>query len=110
MKITNRSAITVTFKKPFIDWHNSLMPDMPLDENTLRESVTYLVPELYDDADKHLRKYFKEIFENELFQMWTDENDWPQKITYKLFHEWFSVEVSGFVYNLPKLRIETTEI
>ncbi len=110
MKILNRSAITVTYKKPFVDWHNALMPDMPLPDNMIGESSTYLVSELFDDADKLLRKHYNEIFENELFQMWTDENDWPQKITYKLFNEWFSVEIAGFVYDLPKTRIETTEI
>lgn len=42
--------------------------------------------------------------------MWTDENDWPQKFTYKLFNDWFSVEIAGFVYDLSKHSIETTEI
>jgi len=110
MKILNRSAITVAYKKPFVDWHNALMPDMPLTDNMIGESSTYLVSEIFDDADKLIRKHYKEIFENELFQMWTDENDWPQKITYKLFNEWLSVEIAGFVYDLPKSRIETTEI
>ena len=55
------------------------------------------------DADVVIKKYYKEIFETELFQMWTDENDWPPKITLKLFHEWFSVEISGWVYDLDKL-------
>lgn len=110
MKILNRSSITVTYKKPFVDWHNRLLPEFPIDNNKLVESSTYLVRELFDDADKLLRKHYKEIFENELYNMWTDENDWPQKITYKLFNEWFSVEIAGFVYDLPKNRIESSEI
>jgi len=81
-----------------------------MEVNILGESSTYLVTESTGDADKLLRKYYKEIFENELFQMWTDENDWPQKISYELFNEWFSVEIAGFVYDLPKTKIETTEI
>ncbi|MDD3321444.1 MAG: hypothetical protein PHS59_08375 [Paludibacter sp.] len=110
MKILNRTSITVTFKKPFIHWNNNLFPDSLMEVNILGESSTYLVTESTGDADKLLRKYYKEIFENELFQMWTDENDWPQKISYELFNEWFSVEIAGFVYDLPKTKIETTEI
>lgn len=110
MNIVNRSAITVLFRKPFIDWHNGLMPDMHLDQNMLRESVTYLIADLSGDIDKVLRKHYKEIFENELFQMWEDENDWPVKLSYKLFNEWFSVEVSGFVFDICKNRLEGSNI
>ncbi len=42
MEIYNRSAITVTAKKPFIDWNNSLTPEMPMNINLLGESHTYL--------------------------------------------------------------------
>jgi hypothetical protein len=99
MHIINRSAITLTYKKPFIDWHNKLMP---LNEKLIGESSTYLVPELSENPTDAIKKYYLEIFETELFQMWTDENDWPQKITSKLFEEWFSVEISGWVYDLDK--------
>jgi hypothetical protein len=99
MHIINRSAINITYKKPFIDWHNKLMP---VNEKMVGESSTYLIPELSDSAMDIIKKYYKEIFETELFQMWTDENDWPPKITLGLFQEWFSVEICGWVYDLDK--------
>lgn len=110
MKILNRSAIAISYKKPFIDWHDSLMPGMPLDENIQARFATYLVTEFLGVADEVLRKHYKSIFENELFGMWADENDWPQNRTYKLFNEWFSVVVAGYVFDLPKTRIESIEV
>ena len=72
------------------------MPDTPNIENMIGESTTtYLMPDFRDNADGVIKKYYKEIFETELFQMWTDENDWPSEINLKLFHDWFSVEISG---------------
>jgi hypothetical protein len=103
MQILNRSAIILTYKKPFIDWHNNLIPDMPYVENIIGESVTtYLIPDFKDNAGAVMKKYYKEIFETELFQISTDENDWPPKISLKLFYEWFSVEISGWIYDLDK--------
>jgi hypothetical protein len=110
MEIINRAAITVTFLKPFIDWNNKLMPELPMSENRFGESSTYLIPEQFDDAEKVIKKYYKQIFENELFQMWTEENDWPENISVKLFNEWFSVEVSEYVYDLSRSALKRSEI
>jgi hypothetical protein len=105
MNTLNRSAITISYKKPFIDWNNKLTPDMTLDENMLGESKTYLTNGIFDDAEKLVKKYFKEIFEIELEGMWTDENDWPQKRTFKLFNEWFNYEVSDLVIDLSNKNL-----
>lgn len=51
----------------------------------LGESHTYLTDPDFDNAEKHLKKYFKLIFEEELEGIWTDENDWPQKRDFKTF-------------------------
>ncbi len=100
MNILSRSAITISYKKPFIDWNNNLTPDMTLEENMLGESKTYLTNELFDNPEKIAKKYYKDIFEIELEGMWIDENDWPQKITFKLFKEWFNYEISDLVIDL----------
>ena len=86
------------------------MPDMAIEENMIGESSSYLIPEPFDDAGKVIKKYYKQIFQNELFQMWTDEKDWPKNITLKLFYEWFSIEVSDFVYDLSKRRLVSVDI
>ena len=51
MKILERGAITITYKKPFAEWNNKLTPELPLHENILGESKTYLTKADFDDAD-----------------------------------------------------------
>ena len=100
MKVLSRSAITITYKKPFIDWNNKLFPDLPMHENMIGESKTYLVNEIFNNAVQVIKKYYKEIFETELEGVCIDNNEWPQKITIKLFNEWFSYEISDWVMDL----------
>jgi hypothetical protein len=102
MNVLNRSAITITLKKPFIDWNNALFPDLPMDENMLGESKTYLINELHDNAGDVIKKYYKEIFEIELEGICIDEDEWPPKRNFKLFNEWFSYEISDWVMDLSK--------
>jgi hypothetical protein len=52
MKVVNRSAITLTYKKPFIDWHNKLFSEMPYEENMLGESKTYLINQIFNNAEQ----------------------------------------------------------
>jgi hypothetical protein len=100
MEIMNRSAITITPKQPFIDWTNALTPEFPMEINVLGESHTYLTNLDFDNAEKHIKKYCKEIFEEELFGIWTDQNDWPKKLDYKTFCDWFHFEISDWVQDL----------
>jgi len=96
----NRNAILVKAKKPFYDWINYIDPEFPVEPN--EEGTVYLVKEM--DSNKKienwLKKNFGEIFENELNDYHTDENDWPQKRTYKVFKDWFTVEISSMIIDL----------
>ena len=96
----NRSAITISPKQPFIDWANALTPEFPMEINVLGESHTYLTNPDFDNADKHIKKYYKEIFEEELLGIWTDQNDWSEKLDYKTFCNWFHFEISDWVQDL----------
>lgn len=100
MELLNRSAITITAKEPYINWANSLTPELPMQAKILGESHTYLTNPDFDNAEKHLKKYYKTIFENELFGIWTDENDWPKNRSFKMFCEWFQIEISDWVEDL----------
>jgi hypothetical protein len=100
MKTIDRSAITITHKKPFIDWTNILFPTLKMHENMLGESKTYLAKSNYDDAEKFIKKNWKEIFENELESICIDEKEWPENRTFKLFNEWFSYEIADWVYDM----------
>lgn len=100
MAVVDRSAITVTHKQPFIDWNNRIFPTMLIEKSVLGESTTYLIDQIFGDAEKVLRKHFKAIFELELEGICIDEDEWPAKRTFKMFNEWFSIEVSGWVVDL----------
>ncbi|MCW2120841.1 hypothetical protein [Flavobacterium sp. 7A] len=100
MDIINRSAITINYKQPFVDWTNGLTPEIQMSDQVAQEATTYLVKGDFDDADKYIKKYYKKIFEEELEGHWTDEEDWPKKRTFKLFNEWFSYGVSELVIDL----------
>lgn len=100
MELINRSAITISYKKPFIQWHNALFADMSMHEDMLGESKTYLVKSDFNDAQKLIKKHYKQLFEFELESIWTDENDWPQNLSWNLFNEWFNFEISDFVMDL----------
>ena len=88
----NRHAIVVKPKQPLLNWINALYPDMAEDGSA---TTVYLVRERngFQETEKWLKRNFKNIFENELNGRHTDENDWPQKRTYKLFTEWFDTEI-----------------
>ena len=75
---------------------------MPISEKMMGSSRTYLTNPDFEDAEKHLKKYFKQIFEEELEAMWTDEEEWPQKRDFKTFCEWFEYEISDWVVDLSK--------
>lgn len=102
----NRNAILVKAKKPFYDWINYVDPVFPVLDND--EGTVYLVKEMQtkEKIENWLKRNFGEIFENELNDYHTDENDWPQKRTYKVFKEWFSVEISSMIVDLTDKPIE----
>ncbi len=104
MKTINRTAITVKAKKPFIDWANSFEDGGPtLDLNDLH-TTAYLVPDTYDEYnyENFIKKNFKTIFESELDSWMADPDVWPQNRTYKIFKEWFDLQVSDIVFDLGK--------
>jgi hypothetical protein len=78
MRATNRSAIVVVPKEPFLNWLHSIDPTssaITLDDLS-EEPTVYLLPECEDDeaVDKCLREAFAEIFEEELRGWWTERS------------------------------------
>ena len=96
----NRNAVAVKAKKPFYDWINYVDPDYPVVDND--EGTIYLVKELDTKAklENWLKKHFDEIFTNELNNYHTNQPEWPQKRTYKVFKEWFSVDICSMVVDM----------
>jgi hypothetical protein len=100
MEILQKSAITISYGKPFLDWNNKMFPELPMEEDMLGESSTYLVNGGFDDPDKLINKYFKQIFKSELTAINAEEKTWPASLTLDLFEKWFYYEISDFVAEL----------
>ena len=58
---------------------------------------------------RFLKKNFKTIFESELDSWMTDPGVWPKKRTFKLFKEWFDIQVSDMIFDLAKDDVTTEE-
>lgn len=102
----NRKAIIVKQKKAYFDWVRSIDDlFMSYEEN---EVSTYLVTEEIDDLDAWIKKNYKKLFEYELENEIPDKKHWPQKRSYKMFQQWFSVDISIMVYDFEKSSVHKT--
>ncbi|MDP2068178.1 MAG: hypothetical protein Q8K04_04360 [Lutibacter sp.] len=96
----NRHAIVLKPLQPFVDWYINLYPNEEVPE--FNESNIYLVNEEIDDLELWLKKKFDKFFMLELGDWHLNKKEWPQKRNYKMFKEWFHVEVSTMIYDLVK--------
>ena len=64
-----------------------------------------------EDAVKWVEKHWRMFFEHMLGDWLTDETLWPQKLSLKLFREWFGVEYQSLVWDLENapLAVEDWE-
>lgn len=102
----DRNAIIVKPKKPFHDWLKSIYEeDKPLFEKN--ENNVYLIREMesIEKIRNWLKKNFDQIFINELNDWLTDEERWPKKRTFKMFEEWFDVEINSMILDLEDEEI-----
>lgn len=97
-----RIAIIVKPLQPFLDWCFNLYPD-ELDE--IEETNTYLIDYDIENVEVWLRKKYDKIFTFELESWHLNKKEWPQKRNYKMFKEWFQVDVSTMVYDFEKKPI-----
>ena len=102
-ELINRAVAVVRPKAPFLAWTHSIpgleMSDVTLDELRSDEQTVFLLPDCssLDELQAQVDKIYKTIFEAELASWWLDPMDWPQKMTVKMFHEWFDVELHSMV-------------
>ena len=102
----NRSAISLKPLQPFINWHDTIYPDSKFDESTFNEVNIYLVNNSnYEDIEAYLKKKFDKYFMMELDGWHTNKKEWPQRRTYKIFKEWFRIDISTAVYDVEKTPI-----
>ncbi|HSH52090.1 MAG TPA: hypothetical protein VK982_10255, partial [Bacteroidales bacterium] len=74
------------------------------------ENNIYLIKEM--DSNEHVLNWvkvnFDQIFVNELNNWYTDEKAWPQKRTYKMFSEWFDIEINSMIVDLEDFPVTKT--
>ena len=92
----NRSAIIIKPLQPFIDWCSNLYPE---DLDDIKETRTYLISEDIEDIDFWLTKKFDNLFSFELNSWHTNKKEWPQKRNYKMFKEWFEIDISTMIFD-----------
>lgn len=99
-EMINRNAVMVKAKKPFYDWIHYVDPEFPVVDDD--EGTIYLIQELQtkQKIENWLKKNFDQIFTNELAAYHTDTDDWPQKRTFKIFKDWFTVEITSMIVDL----------
>jgi len=111
MRLVNRAAITVKPKQPYIDWANALDDDGPkLTDEHLPERAVYLIDDIDDflgEKEAIIKRYFGEIFEQELVAWHRVESEWPANRNFATFMEWFEVEVHSMILDLGHGRIDT---
>lgn len=95
----NRTAIILQPLQPFLDWFANLYPD---EINEVGKITTYLIDVENDDVEGWLKKKYDKLFMLELDGWHTNKKEWPQKRNYKMFKQWFRVELSTLVYDLEK--------
>lgn len=77
----------------------------PKDLDDIKETRTYLISEDIEDIDKWLAKKFDKQFIFELESWHTTKKEWPQKRNYKMFKEWFKIDISRLIYDFEKNSI-----
>lgn len=106
LETVNRNAILIKAKKPFYDWIHFVDPEFDVRPN--EEGTLYLIKELNTKVkiENWLKKNYDQLFRNELSDYHTDMNDWPQKRTFRIFKEWFEVEISSMIVDLVDKPLE----
>ena len=72
-----------------------------------KDRTAFLIPEFDTQAEskKYLTEIWQDIFEYELDGWCTEEAWWPKDRTFKMFKEWFDVEVHSVVIDLDNSSI-----
>ncbi|TVZ26471.1 hypothetical protein JM83_1430 [Gillisia sp. Hel_I_86] len=97
----NRTAILLKPKQAFLDWYSNLNPDDEFQAG-ITETNIYLIDDSMKDLEEWLKKKFDRFFTMELYEWHTNKKEWPQNRNYKMFKEWFHVEISSMIYDLEK--------
>lgn len=107
----NRSALIVKPKQAMVDWINqqSNPEHCCITLEDAREDCTVILIPEFEDARQvktNIRELHKWIFESELHAWFTDKTAWPQNRSFKVFQEWFEIEIHSLVVDASEDPIE----
>ena len=102
MAFINRACFIVSRKNAYVEWAVGLEDDSNLKPD--RPGDVYLVPDLEFVGDEriraHLKRYYREIAEEE-FEGWcTDSNLWPEIKSLSDFEKYFEWEFRELLHDL----------
>jgi hypothetical protein len=98
----NRMSALIRPRQAFVNWVNEHCEDKS-DELTLEEieedCTIFLIPafETESEAYKYIETIYEDIFEMELSSWFEDPSIWPTTLSYKVFCEFFTVEIHSLV-------------
>ena len=105
MNVLNRGFITITPKKPFFDWSNTIDSEIQFSIEDDIEPTLYLITEDFFDIEPLIEQHFKKIFKNELTAITEDEELWPTERNIDVFLELFDINLGSMVFDLEKSNI-----
>lgn len=116
MRVINRTALTITGAKPYLDWTLSTDGDANKGALTVARAKTYgsafLLAEF--DLEENLREWVEDnaewLFEFQLSAWSDDESTWPPTRDLKTFREWFRVDIQSVVVDVADDDIDGDEL
>ena len=116
MRVVNRTAVTVTGGRPYIEWTRSHDADRDRGMLTIERAKPYgtafLLPEL--ELEEDVQEWIEEnalwMFEFQLSEWTSDESTWPAGRTVQMFREWFAVDIHSIVVDVADDEIEGEEL
>ncbi len=110
MSACDRDVLILFPKKQLYDWVKYIYPDEQMEcpePMTHDEADIFLIPEFdhHSDAIEYLKENYLEFFQQELFDWTTDENLWPERLTWELFEKWIDFSIQSVVMDTLDKRI-----
>src|SRR5437764_7209672 len=116
MRVINRTAVTITGAKPYVDWTVRTVADVNKGVITVARAKLYgsafLLPEfeLEEDVLEWVEENADWLFEFQL-DAWTDDRSvWPATRDLKTFREWFSIDIHSVVVDVSDDEIDGEEL
>jgi hypothetical protein len=96
----NRFAVILLPTEECLAWINSCPGDHTTLAEVQEEPAVYLIPKGEAERESYVHRYFKAMFEEELYSWYTDPALWPKDLSFKTFKKYFTTYVSTVVFDL----------